>query len=202
MSSVDRPGHGKMLGVLICQEAATGRALVLKAFSGQFLGDWNVPGWAPPLAHLRHTSPRYAAAVSGIFAHSHLVSTAQADVAEAKTATAKREAQARLEAAREARRCKSHELFNAIQRSYRLTGSDGAEATIKEAYFPALPTPASGKREGAFAAIPAGVGDCVAPKVCSHSRSASMPLPQARPCVVLPSLIFLPFGFGSLIFLA
>jgi tRNA pseudouridine32 synthase/23S rRNA pseudouridine746 synthase len=44
---LDRPEGGKMLGVMVAR-AADGRLGVVKAFSGQVDGRWEVPGWAPP----------------------------------------------------------------------------------------------------------------------------------------------------------
>jgi tRNA pseudouridine32 synthase/23S rRNA pseudouridine746 synthase len=43
-----RPEGGKMFGVLVVEQA-DGRREVLRAFSGQVDGHWNLPGWAPPL---------------------------------------------------------------------------------------------------------------------------------------------------------
>ena len=44
--------RGKMFGVLVCRK--TDNALVtLKAFSGQYNGEWEIEGWAPPLFDLR-----------------------------------------------------------------------------------------------------------------------------------------------------
>lgn len=40
--------QGQMFGILVCLNA-DGREVVLKAFSGQFQGIWNIPGWVPPL---------------------------------------------------------------------------------------------------------------------------------------------------------
>ncbi len=40
--------RGKMFGVLVCR-AADGSRRILKAFSGQYNGLWEVPGWAPPI---------------------------------------------------------------------------------------------------------------------------------------------------------
>ena len=40
--------RGKMLGVLVCKNAA-GEEVVLRAFSSKFNGVLNVPGWAPPM---------------------------------------------------------------------------------------------------------------------------------------------------------
>jgi hypothetical protein len=40
--------RGQMFGVLECQDVE-GNPVILKAFSGQYNGIWNVEGWAPPL---------------------------------------------------------------------------------------------------------------------------------------------------------
>lgn len=40
--------RGQMFGVLICRDM-DGRPGMLKAFSGQYNGIWNVDGWVPPL---------------------------------------------------------------------------------------------------------------------------------------------------------
>ena len=42
------PYGGKMFGVLV-GECAEGQRVVLRAFSGQLDGAWDVPGWCPPL---------------------------------------------------------------------------------------------------------------------------------------------------------
>ena len=39
---------GQMFGVLECQNP-DGQTVILKAFSGQYNGTWNVEGWTPPL---------------------------------------------------------------------------------------------------------------------------------------------------------
>jgi hypothetical protein len=40
--------RGKMFGIMVC-EARDGSEEILRAFSGQYNGVWNVEGWAPPL---------------------------------------------------------------------------------------------------------------------------------------------------------
>ena len=44
--------RGKMFGTLVCQRK-DGTMLTLKAFSGQYNGEWEVEGWAPPLFDLK-----------------------------------------------------------------------------------------------------------------------------------------------------
>ncbi|MBI9108358.1 MAG: hypothetical protein JEZ04_16550 [Spirochaetales bacterium] len=43
-------GRGQMFGILVCAPPIPGgQEIILKAFSGQFNGIWEIPGWAPPL---------------------------------------------------------------------------------------------------------------------------------------------------------
>ena len=55
----DAESGGKMIGVLICETPNERKKKVLKAFSGQWMGEWEVPGWCPPLAKLTHNSSEY-----------------------------------------------------------------------------------------------------------------------------------------------
>lgn len=41
-------GRGKMFGVLICTDSG-GRETVVRAYSGQYNGEWAVEGWVPPI---------------------------------------------------------------------------------------------------------------------------------------------------------
>lgn len=44
------PARGQMFGILICEDSE-GREVILKAFSGQYDGQWMVPGWVGPVAN-------------------------------------------------------------------------------------------------------------------------------------------------------
>ena len=44
--------RGKMFGVMICQRG-DGSVMTVKAFSGQYNGEWEIEGWAPPLFDLQ-----------------------------------------------------------------------------------------------------------------------------------------------------
>ena len=46
------PARGKMFGILVAQ-AANGEQVHLQAFSGQYNGLWQVPGWVDPVFDLR-----------------------------------------------------------------------------------------------------------------------------------------------------
>ena len=45
--------RGKMFGVMVCRQD-DGTERILKSFSGQYNGVWEIEGWAPPLFDLRH----------------------------------------------------------------------------------------------------------------------------------------------------
>ncbi|GAB5356956.1 hypothetical protein AAMO2058_000332600 [Amorphochlora amoebiformis] len=49
---------GKMFGVLIAKDAK-GNTHVLKGFSGQICGVWNIEGWVPPVCAITHESDTY-----------------------------------------------------------------------------------------------------------------------------------------------
>lgn len=42
------PALGQMFGVLVCSDS-DGKEVVLKAFSGQYDGAWEIEGWVPPV---------------------------------------------------------------------------------------------------------------------------------------------------------
>ncbi len=45
--------RGKMFGVMVCRQT-DGTEVILKSFSGQYNGLWEIEGWAPPLFDLQH----------------------------------------------------------------------------------------------------------------------------------------------------
>ncbi len=51
--------RGKMFGIMVCR-AADGSERVLRAFSGQYNGIWEIEGWAPPLFNLAVYTRIYA----------------------------------------------------------------------------------------------------------------------------------------------
>jgi tRNA pseudouridine32 synthase/23S rRNA pseudouridine746 synthase len=52
-------GPGRMLGVLVGHKAASGEAVVLKAFSGQIGDTWYIPGWVGPVCTLTSSTQVY-----------------------------------------------------------------------------------------------------------------------------------------------
>ena len=59
------PGPGHMFGVLVCA-TQDDEVVVLKAFSGQHHGLWNIPGWEGPVCTLINTTHKYRDAQANI----------------------------------------------------------------------------------------------------------------------------------------
>jgi len=134
--------RGKMFGVLegIRQN---GRTVRLYAFSGQFNGLWNVPGWAPPLFDVREFLQ---------------VNNPEEKRIKALGKALEKEALhcAGWYAARRERRKRSRRLMENIHALYRLTNFHGETASLREAFCG--PT-----------GIPTGTGDCCAPKLLNQA---------------------------------
>lgn len=134
--------RGKMFGVMECHQQ-DGSRTVLRAFSGQYNGLWEVPGWAPPLF-----STREFAKVN--------------DNAEKQIKALGRELESLphhstewLEIRRQ-RRQMSRDLMGSIHEIYRLTNYHGHTATLREAYT-------------ATGGLATGTGDCCAPKLLNFA---------------------------------
>ena len=134
--------RGKMFGVLVCR-TPSGQRKTLKAFSGQYNGRWQVPGWVGPLFDVK----RFEA-------------VNHAEEKKIKTLTANLRSVAphspewlRL---RKNRRHLSRQLMHEIFCLYQLTNFAGRSATLFEACCgPTSP--------------PTGTGDCCAPKLLNHA---------------------------------
>ncbi|MBU1232431.1 MAG: hypothetical protein KKD01_02690 [Proteobacteria bacterium] len=146
--------RGKMFGVLFCR-TANGEEQILKAFSGQYNGLWEVDGWAPPLFDVQEfatlTQP-----------------------AEQRIKTLGREAEdTALSSDRRSRLLKkrkelSQQLMKEIHRLYRLHNFRGRKISLLE-LFP----------DGS--GIPTGTGDCCAPKLLNFAaRKGFQPLGLAE----------------------
>lgn len=135
------PARGQMFGVLACLDG-DGNERVLKAFSGQFNGVWEVPGWVPPLVDpaefqraIRDDEPRI------------------------KTLTARIEGLQNGDPLRQAflveRRDLSRRLMARIFDLYSLANFRGARRPLAEV-FPG-------------GSMPTGTGECCAPKLLHHA---------------------------------
>ncbi|MBM9530648.1 hypothetical protein JWG42_10860 [Desulfoprunum benzoelyticum] len=144
--------RGKMFGVLECL-APDGSTRILRAFSGQYNGLWEIDGWAPPLF-----DSRQLAAISAEVERE--IKELGAELAHIDDPDLRRTLRRR-------RRQLSQDLMRRIHGLYRLTNFHGREASL----FAAC---------GGHA-IPTGTGDCCAPKLLGlAARSNLAPLGLAE----------------------
>lgn len=146
--------RGQMFGVLVCRDEK-GRETVLKAFSGQYNGVWEVEGWVPPLlgVHEFHTVNHVREKeIKGL---TKLIESA-AILPEQKETLADK------------RKHLSQQLMKDIHALYSLTNFRGETRGLVEVFK-------GGK------GIPAGTGDCCAPKLLNHAaKNALIPLALAE----------------------
>ncbi len=127
--------RGQMFGVLECLDA-DGRTVILKAFSGQYNGIWEVPGWAPPLFD------------TGRF-HSLVFDGDKEIKALGRRIDGLPEGAQRRELIRRRKRL-SQQLMKAIHALYRVPNFRSEVKSLSEFYANGIPT---------------GAGDCCAPKL-------------------------------------
>ena len=146
LAHLDGPGRGQMFGVLAGVDS-DGRECVLKAFSGQFNGVWEVPGWVPPILD------------PGAFA----LVTAE-DEARIKTLTRRLAETHQGDPGRprllEERRDLSRDLMRRIFALYRLRNFRGCSRAMSEVFL------GSG--------MPTGTGECCAPKLLHHAAGTGV----------------------------
>lgn len=142
MDYLDGPALGQMFGVLEYR-APDGRLGVLRAFSGQYNGSWQVAGWVPPLFNeelwqkTNYTTERrikdLSRRIEQLADHNHhrrqLV---------------------------EERRSLSQQLMKDLHAIYRLTNFRGETKSLKEVFL-------------GQGGIPTGTGDCCAPKLLHYA---------------------------------
>ncbi len=129
--------RGKMFGVLVCIDV-NDTPVVLKAFSGQYQGRWEVPGWVPPLFDVNRWE--------------QLVAPIDREIKTLDTEIAVLDAQAAAVAMlRDKRRALSQALMRDIHGLYDVCNLRGEHRTLAAAFV--------AKR------IPTGAGDCCAPKL-------------------------------------
>jgi len=136
------PARGKMFGIMVCR-GNDGRKMTLKAFSGQYNGQWELEGWMPPLF-----DPSLWNRVNrGPEAHIKRLGREIVTVGPA-TPTGK----ALIE---ERKQC-SQELMKTLHRLYRLHNFRRQRRSLAEAF------------NGANG-IPNGTADCCAPKLLNFA---------------------------------
>ncbi|MFZ2959018.1 MAG: hypothetical protein WA705_19190 [Candidatus Ozemobacteraceae bacterium] len=140
---------GKMFGVADCI-GPTGGRVVLKAFSCQFQGRWEAPGWVPPLLNpqtwdrLVEPVDREIKSIGRELVKPHLPETARLEL-------------------RERRKVLSQALMRDIHKLYEVANFAGERRSLPDAFI----------GQG----IPNGAGDCCAPKLLySAVRQGLRPL--------------------------
>ena len=136
------PARGKMFGVLECR-CPDGSTAIVRAFSGQYNGLWQVPGWAPPLFDVEQFSATNDSTERRI---KELGQRLDQEAAQTD----------HWRKLRRERRDLSRKLMLEIHAIYRLTNFRGRTETLFAAY----------SEEGG---IPTGTGDCCAPKLLNHA---------------------------------
>ncbi len=133
---------GKMFGVLTCRDAG-GNLVVLRAFSGQYNGLWQVPGWVGPVCD------------PVIFQRLTAPVEARIKVLGQQLACLPDHSRQRLLLRRQRRNLSRH-LMGAIHDLYHLVNFRGEQASLSEIFSDrGMP--------------PAGTGDCCAPKLLHHA---------------------------------
>jgi hypothetical protein len=138
---------GKMFGVLCCRDGE-GRRVVLRAFSGQFNGLWQVDGWVAPLVD--------------VDALAALTREPERTIKSLGAAMARlpRESDGYRQLCRR-RKTLSRQLMRSIHDLYQLRNFRGEMLPLAEAFL------GSG-------APPAGTGDCCGPKLLHHAACAGL----------------------------
>lgn len=139
--------RGKMFGVMECLDQ-TGATVILRAFSGQYNGLWQVPGWVGPLFDLDtfgRVNNRDERRIKGLGAQ-----LATLPPHSSEWLTVKRQ-----------RRELSRDLMARLHNLYRLTNFHGNSISLHEAY-------------AGNGGLPTGIGDCCAPKLLNHAANHNL----------------------------
>ena len=137
------PSRGQMFGVLVCApKTPGGENIILKAFSGQYNGVWNAENWVPPILD----SAVFAEAVA---AADPLIKKLGAEIESCGSSSEK-------EGLIKARKKLSHRHMNEIHEMYTIRNFAGGTIDLFTLFA---------DKPG----IPAGTGDCCAPKLLNHA---------------------------------
>ncbi len=141
-SSLYGKALGKMFGVLVCK-TAKGKKRTLKAFSGQYNGQWEIDGWVPPLFDVQEFDRLNIPQEREIKRLSRLLTD--------PSLTSGKRAELQLK-----RKQLSRRLMKELHGLYRLHNFRNQHCTLSD-LFP----------DGA--GIPTGTGDCCGPKLLNHA---------------------------------
>ena len=133
--------RGKMFGVLVCRTPG-GETQTIKAFSGQYNGQWQLDGWAPPLFDVQTFHNLNDPIEKQIKALGRNAETIKDPLAK--------------QAILQKRKLLSRKLMKDIHALYELNNFNGQKCTLPD-LFP--------QNRG----IPTGTGDCCAPKLLNYA---------------------------------
>ncbi len=118
------PAKGMMFGVLVCSDR-DGNEVVLKAFSGQYDGQWQVPGWVLPALDIVQYDSLIQASAAAIGDLSHTIENGNKEL---------------LEQRKKLSQSTQRDIYNL----YRFHCIDGTITTIKEIFGTKLPPTGTG----------------------------------------------------------
>lgn len=134
--------RGKMFGVMVCRNTS-GNKRILRAFSGQYNGLWEVAGWAQPLFNVETFTSIYAGIEPRIKEIGRALQFTDPHSPQWQELTRQR-------------RQLSRQWMREIHALYTLTNFRGRQRSLAEAFV---------GRGG----IPTGTGDCCAPKLINQA---------------------------------
>ena len=133
---------GEMLGILICEDA-TGKEIILRAFSSTHNGVWNIDGWVPHIANEKDFMTTVEIGNTKIHPLTNLINTLAKDTNEWKTKTLER-------------KIISQEVLAKLNALYKITNFKNETRNLSQAF---------NLKKG----IPNGTGDCCAPKLLNFA---------------------------------
>jgi hypothetical protein len=134
--------RGKMFGVLVCR-TLEGNTKTIKAFSGQYDGQWELPGWAPPLFNVQNFKSLNDPVEKKIKSLGREAAEKSSDTASRDNILIQRKQLSR-------------QLMKDIHALYQLHNFKGEQCSLFD-LFP--------QGQG----IPTGTGDCCAPKLLNYA---------------------------------
>jgi len=134
--------RGKMFGVMVARSLDAGM-VVLRAFSGQYNGVWEVPGWVEPVFDPAEFHQVHDDAEKKIKQLGLLIDREEIDSSEQQHLIL-------------VRKQLSQRLMGAIHGLYQFRNFAGQRASLREIFPPVK-------------GIPAGTGDCCAPKLLQYA---------------------------------
>ena len=156
---LDAPGNGKMFGVLVVQ-SPDGEVGYLRGFSGMLDGQWDVPGWVPPVFDRAARDAVWIAGDAEMRGLSEERAALERELGDGDAVLA-------LRALDDARSARSRQLLPLIQDTYHIPNALGEVLTLRDIFAPAQP--------------PGGAGDCAAPKLLANAyRRGLRPLALAE----------------------